>query len=475
MFKKPQYPEVEPVVLKPWHGLRPACYILLLLLLFIMIIFFLLCLLPGLVSSKAYVSFDTVLPVLGVYEDGRYLGNGYSSVLETTGGSHTYKYTYEGLVIGEETKEVKRHYFFTFFYNPVTVITPSLTYSDEVRAKAVETAAEEVASRSLITDYTDEAVYSNMLSTFARTAAAMGIKDVRDLWLYSLLHITSPDMYYDYVSAKAVYDEAGILYESDESLEVEEYIISLYADYDTSEIVKNDETTEINVRKDGSYATYSSGTVTVGETTSPSYPDSDSLPQTQNYDSFSIGVNLITENEYAKFVEENPEWAADNRDNLIKEGLVDSNYLKNITLSSRSSRPIRYISWYAAEAYCRWKSGKDGVEYSLPTLAEWTVAALSSSEKDYVTSLVFVENNSDTPTGLMGQLWDMTSTPYIPLSRLVSTETIERLEELFPCDGITVLGGSYVSSADEITISTVGFAYRDTCSEFNGFRLVKHE
>ena len=475
MFKKPQYPEVEPVVLKPWHGLRPAYYILLLLLLFILVIFFLLCLLPGLVSTKAYVSFDTELPVLGVYEDGRYLGNGYDSVLETTGGTHTYKYTYEGIVIGEETKEVKRHYFFTFFYNPVTVITPSLTYTDEVKEKAVETAADEVASRSLITEYTDEAVYSDMLSSFARTAAVMGIEDVSDIWLYSLLHVTSGEMYDDYLKAKAVYDENGITYESDESRKVEEYIISLYGSNDSSEIVKTDETTEINVKRDGSFSTYSAGTVTLGETTSPSYPESDSLPRTLSYESFSIGTNLITENEYAKFVEENPEWSADNRDNLIAEGLVDSNYLKNITLSSRSSRPIRYISWYAAEAYCSWRSGKDGVEYSLPTAAEWSVAALSASEKDYVTSLVFVENNSDTPTGLMGQLWDMTSTPYIPLSRLVSTETVERLEALFPYDGVVVLGGSYVNSADDIDISTIGFAYRNTCSEFNGFRLVKHE
>ena len=475
MFKKPQYPEVEPVVLKPWHGLRPAYYILLLLLLFILVIFFLLCLLPGLVSTKAYVSFDTDLPVLGVYEDGRYLGNGYDGVLETTGGTHTYKYTYEGIVIGEETKEVKRHYFFTFFYNPVTVITPSLTYTDVVKEKAVETAAEEVASRSLITEYTDEAVYSDMLSSFARTAAVMGIEDVSDIWLYSLLHVTSGEMYDDYLKAKAVYDENGITYESDESRKVEEYIISLYGSNDSSEIVKTDETTEINVKRDGSFSTYSAGTITLGETTSPSYPESDSLPRTLSYESFSIGTNLITENEYAKFVEENPEWSADNRDNLIAEGLVDSNYLKNITLSSRSSRPIRYISWYAAEAYCSWRSGKDGVEYSLPTAAEWSVAALSASEKDYVTSLVFVENNSDTPIGLRGQLWDMTSTPYIPLSRLVSTETVKRLEALFPYDGVVVLGGSYVNSADDIDISTIGFAYRNTCSEFNGFRLVKHE
>lgn len=473
MFKKTKLPEVEPVVLKPWHGLRPAYYILALFFLFLLILFFLLCLLPGLVSDRAYVKFDTSLPILGVYEDGRYLGNGYSTKLETTAGEHTYTFTYEGIEIGRQTERVKRHYFFTIFSHKSTVIKPVLTYTDEVRNRAVEVSAEDIASFSGITDFSASAVYPQIMEKFAQTAAEMKISDVKDIWLYSILHITSKTMYDDYVKAEAVLEKAGITYETEESRIVGNFLVSLYSDGNNGEITKTDETTEIKVTKDGSFYRYDGGTVTLGKSTTTEYPQSDYIPQTLTYSSFSIASNLITENEYAQFVEANPEWSRDNLNELVSEGLVDSNYLKNITLSSRSSRPVRSISWYAAEAYAEWKSAKDGVEYSLPTYTEWTVAALSAEDKDYVTSIVFVENNSSTPTGLMGQLWDMTESVYIPLMRLVDSETLSSLETLFPYDDIIVAGGSYVN--ENISIEDIGTVHKYSCSEFNGFRLVKHE
>ena len=473
MFKKTKLPEVDPVVLKPWHGIRPAYYILAFHFLIILVLFFLICLVPGLVSKRTYVEFDTSLPVLGVYEDGRYLGNGYDSKLETTAGEHTYRFTFEGITVGEQTENVKRHYFFTVFSHKSTVITPHLTYTDEVREKAVEICAKDIASFSPITDFSGSAVYPSVMRKFAETAVEMGISDVRDIWLYSLLHVTSETMYNDYIEAKAVLDRSYITYRTDDSDSVEEFLDSLYGNGTSTTYTGKDNTSPIKVTKNGSFYTYGEGTVTLGKTTSSSYPESDYIPVTVSYPSFSIAGSLITENEYAQFVEANPKWSRDNLDELVGAGLVDSNYLKNITLSSRSSRPIRYISWYAAEAYVDWRSEKDGVEYSLPTLAEWTVAALSASDKPYVTSIIFVENDSTTPTGLMGQLWDMTSSIYMPLMRLVPEETVSKLESLFPYDDIIVMGGSYVN--ENISAEDIGTAGKSSCSEFNGFRLVKHE
>lgn len=473
MFKKTKLPEVEPVHLQPWHGIRPAYYILALFFLFLLVVFFLLCLLPGLISGKSYVKFDTSLPILGVYEDSTYLGNGYGGKFETTSGEHTYTFTYEGIVIGEQTENIKRHYFFTLFSHKTTVIKPVLTYSDEVKAKAVLVCAEDIAAFSAVTDFSSSTVYPDIMVKFAQTAVEMELDDVSDIWLYSILHVTSAVMYEDAVSAKSVLEKAGISYETDESRKVESFLNALYGEEKNNEITKTDETSEIKVTKDGSFYRYDGGTVTLGKTTSSDYPESDYIPITLSYSAFSMASNLVTENEYAQFVEENPKWSRDNLTELVNEGLVDSNYLKNITLSSRSSRPIRSISWYAAAAYTEWRSEKDGVEYSLPTLSEWTVAALSASDKDYVTSLVFVENNSSTPTSLMGQLWDMTETQYIPLMRLLDEETISDLETLFPFDDIIVMGGSYVN--DNVTLEDTGVAHKYSCSEFNGFRLVKHE
>ena len=74
MFKKPVLPEVERVKLKPYKGIRPAYYILFTYFIIALVLFFILCLLPGLVSNKAYVSFSSDLPLYGVYEFKRGFG-----------------------------------------------------------------------------------------------------------------------------------------------------------------------------------------------------------------------------------------------------------------------------------------------------------------------------------------------------------------------------------------------------------------
>ena len=198
-------------------------------------------------------------------------------------------------------------------------------------------------------------------------------------------------------------------------------------------------------------------------------------PVTTNVGSFSISRNLVTEHDWAMFVNENPKWAKDNLDNLIEEGLVDSNYLKGINLSIyvNSIRPIRNISYYASLAYVQWKSQKDGVEYHIPTEGEWYLSALSAKDKEYVTSLVYVENNPDSPTAMLGQLWEFTSTPYIPLSRLTDYEKIIDLSNTYNYDDVIIKGGSYVSDPSTISIETVGITSKSMCSEFCGLRLAK--
>ncbi len=474
MFKKPVLPEVERVKLKPYKGIRPAYYILFTYFIIALVLFFILCLLPGLVSNKAYVSFSSDLPLYGVYEDGVYLGNGHDSVFETTSGNHSYTFTLEGIEIGKEEVKIPRYYFFTLFAHKKTVISPSFTYTDELENKVTEAFLKDVALYSAITDYSSSYPFPPLFSSYAKEVIAFKEKDISQELLYGALHITSQYMYSDYLVALSYLENSSINYESNELDTINSYLDNLYTKGNIETLKKNDKTTEIKVSKlNDSFYHYSEGTITLGEETLSSYPEINKAPISTSYSSFEIGSNLITENEYAAFVEENPKWALDNKEVLIKEGLVDSNYLSGITLSTKSMRPIRSISYYCALEYCKWKSEKDGVLYSLPTLEEWTVAALSSNDKKYVTSLVYVENNSSTPTGLLGQLWEYTSTPYIPLSRLIDQEKVESLSQLYDYDDIIVMGGSYAQS--DISSSDIGVMGKASCSEFCGFRLVKHE
>lgn len=474
MFKKPVLPEVERVKLKPYKGIRPAYYILFTYFIIALVLFFILCLLPGVVSNKAYISFSSDLPLYGVYEDGIYLGNGHDSVFETTSGEHKYTFTLEGIEIGKEEVKISRHYFFTLFAHKKTVINPTFTYTDELENKVTEAFLKDVALYSAITDYSSSYTFPPLFSSYAKEVIAFKEKDISQELLYGALHITSKDMYSDYKEALSYLENSSVSFESKELNTINSFLDNLY-DKDTVETLKKtDKTTEIKVSKlrDGFYR-YNEGVVTLGEETLSSYPEINKAPVTLSFSSFDMSSNLITENEYATFVEENSKWSLDNKEELIKEGLVDSNYLSGISLSTRSMRPIRSISYYAALEYCKWKSEKDGVKYSLPTLEEWTVACLSAKDKKYVTSLVYVENNSSTPTGLLGQLWEYTSTSYIPLSRLIDQEKVKSLSQIYNYDDIIVMGGSYAQS--DITSSDIGVMDKASCSEFCGFRLVKHE
>ncbi len=49
----------------------------------------------------------------------------------------------------------------------------------------------------------------------------------------------------------------------------------------------------------------------------------------------------------------------------------------------RGDRPVIYVSWYEAVAYCQWFSGKTGLKFKLPTEAQWEKAARGTDSRKY--------------------------------------------------------------------------------------------
>ena len=474
MSRKKQLPEVEPVKLKPFHGIRPGIYILIIWALIILLLAFVLFVLPGLVSNTSYVTFDEPVVGSGVYEDGIYLGSATDGVYKTTGGNHKYTFTYEGEEYGEVESKVKRKVFFTLFSHKPQLIVPERSYNDEVKEKVVSAFIRDVTSYSAVISAPDTFHYPPIFSAFASNSVEMSIKDVRDAWLLALSHISSSSLYEDYKVGKEILLKSGILFETEESKELEYYIDALF----NGEKVTLEKSMENNIllpTKDGDFFHYEPTIVEMGYSTTLTVESAKEAPVKVEVYDFSIARNLVTEHDWALFVEENPKWSKDNLETLVEEGLVDSNYLKGITLSPyiNSIRPIRNISYYAASAYVEWKSGKDGVIYHIPTEKEWYTASFSTKDKEYVTSLVYVENNPTTPTAMLGLLWEFTSTPFIPLSRITDYDKIINLGNMYGYDDVIVKGGSYVSDPSSISIDTVGITSKSTCSEFCGLRLAK--
>ena len=103
------------------------------------------------------------------------------------------------------------------------------------------------------------------------------------------------------------------------------------------------------------------------------WPDEQPV-HTIHLDAFYMDIYEVTNAQFKKFVDANPQWSKDNIEHKFHRSYdYGGHYLKlwngNDYPPGKADHPVVWVSWYAAMAYAEW-AGK-----RLPTEAEWEYAA----------------------------------------------------------------------------------------------------
>lgn len=178
---------------------------------------------------------------------------------------------------------------------------------------------------------------------------------------------------------------------------------------------------------------------------------------------FSIAADKINNIEFFNFVSANPDWTKDNLELLIDNAFVTEDYLShwptNKPLEADYYKPVNNISFYAAEAYCKWLTEINNGQYivTLPDEYMWEAAMRD-------------QNNS--MKNALGVLWDWCYNWFNVADYVNPSTYFSAQEGIAPLNGIekSVRGGSWANQKDEINVWTRGSQPPNWCTPFIGFR-----
>ncbi len=213
-------------------------------------------------------------------------------------------------------------------------------------------------------------------------------------------------------------------------------------------------------------------------------------------DAFYIDKYEVTNAQYKKFIDANPQWR---KDRILRK-YHDGDYLKHWNENNyphgKGDHPIVYVSWYAAMAYAQWEGKR------LPIEAEWEKAARGSliSKKYAWGNLLdsdkanYGENiGNTTPVGtfpangyglydMAGNVWEWCLDEYdadfysvSPRHNPLAGGTVNNIVSDFTSvKSVRVLrGGSWVSNAKFVRVSDRTRFTPKITNKARGFRCVR--
>ncbi len=481
MKKRIELPQVRDVTLPEDFHLRPGVWILILLALLLALVVFVTAFLPGIIKGGRYVTFSAPLSESGILLDGTYLGStDHRYFIES--GEHTVTLIKGGVEYAAATTTIDHPVLLTWLIHRTGEIQiPLDPLTDEQKRTIIRHDLEAIQSSSAILEWTAVTRYAPGYANLAQDLEVLDLDEqtVRDAITLSLYYITSRAMFDD---ASAAFANPGdekiqaMLNGAQEALEQHNPPASVHIPETTGTVKTGEDslTTDLFTVEGTSYP---AATITMGSASSRSYPALKEMPVTVETPPFALANLPVTLTMWAHFIDENPEWAKSNKDALLAQGLVDSSYLAGLAPSTIfvTSRPVTNISYYAGQAFCAWLSQKSGRDVLLPTEAMYSRAAQNQPNLVHHGSLT-PGTTSDRPAMLLGGVWEITGTPFIPLSRLFDYEEAASLHQSFGLATYPIVkGGSYLNSNPAITADSVGVVPPDACGDQIGLRIAWYE
>ena len=426
MKNKIDLENIEKIKLPTLYNMRPGKYIFILLIILLTIASFILFVLPGLYNSGTYVTFTSEYTNVGVLLDGKYVGSTENNTIYLEDGTYEAEYIKESEVISKDTITIKKSVFFTLFNKPTQEVSLIITPSEDILNLSYNRTISDLVISSQIID--EEFTPSPIITYFALDAVASNVKDVKDEILTITSFITTQALLEDLNNALSILDNNNISYTCDS-------FTSLYNSLLNEKEVKLQDNTVL--------ATNYINNVKF-EAIDYQLDDNVNI----SLDSFKVMKNLVTEYEYSQFLLDNPKWNLENKEELIKNNLVDSAYLDTVYIgtSYNTNRPIVNISYNAALAYIDYINEKNNRNFRL----------LNESEAE-----IFIANGANL------NKYFLTDSTYVP-NKNHNKEIYELCENLTNTNmiikGTPALGVKYYEK---------GLIAKDTCSEFVSFVLTE--
>ena len=468
--KKKELPKVDPVKIKPLFGLKPGLWLSIVYLLAIVFIFFMVAILPDIIDGHKRVTFNSAAYNAAVYVDNIYQG-GTPFTRKISSGTHTITYKINGYEIDSFTVKVGHPVLFNWLFPRTQSVSSTATLTKEAFDSLSLELLEDANAYSAVLVYDDVHRYSPIFTNYAKSIETGSFAKDTSALRAALLFVDSQEMYEDAQNALEILGlKLDIPYSglaqgktvgiTDEQIpDIKAKATTLKTDFFTLEGFSIPEARFSN-----------------GKTVEATYPSVSKAGRTVSTQAFSIGAYCVTEYQFAQFLSQNPEWSLENKEKLIAEGLVDEYYLDGVStsLSAVTNKPVKNISWYAAQAFCTWLSAVSGRQVYLPSEDQWIAASFTDSEGGFQRSLM-PSAAEKAPAAMLGSVWEMTGTRFIPMARIADeaalSQTLVTLDAFNSNTDMVIKGGSYVSDISSIDRYSTGVTYRSLCSDYMGFRV----